>query len=218
MRALATWITCVCLAGCSFPEIELVPEDAAQSGLDGALADTGEGDASTDGDDDANVGDGGDATIEDGSVDAQDATADTTSDGATDTKVDTGASDVAPCESGNPCDCDGDGDNKPGPGCGGGDCDDGDPRRNSKVTAHQSYAIAGTGHAGDWNCNGTVEREHGNGGVNCGGLALGPCAGTSGYKQASPTCGGSATHVTCKVQAGVLCVEGTTQTVTVKCK
>ncbi len=220
MRALAAIAVAGLLVGCSFPEIELVPEDAAQSGLD-AVADG----------DDAIAFDssGAETSFQDAEPDAGDATSDP--DVQTDAPIDAqgdakpdavsdAVSDVAPCESGDPCDCDGDGDKKPGPGCGGGDCDDGDPRRNSKVSTFQTHSVAGAGHGGDWNCSGTVERELGNGGVSCGGLALGPCAATSGYKQANPTCGGSATFVKCKVTLALLCGEDETQTetITVKCK
>lgn len=135
-----------------------------------------------------------------------------------DAPVEAPVADVSGCESGKTCDCDGDGDNKPGPGCEGGDCDDGDPRRNSKVTTYQSYPVTGLSHDGDWNCVNGAEREYKDG-FTCGGVG-GPCEGAQGYKETAPPCGGKATLLKCKLSAALLCVEDTaaTKEVTVLCK
>ncbi|MGZ3474744.1 MAG: hypothetical protein ACXWUG_10980 [Polyangiales bacterium] len=237
-----TLVLVTLLAGCSFPEIDaVVPEDAvidsgveesssgdaeADSSLeDSSIVDSTGDDSSTAEDADATTADGAEASAPDSAADADAAPKDS----GTDTSVDSGTKpdsasdgpDVGVCETGMLCDCDGDGDNKIGPGCSGMDCDDGDSRRNSKVTMYQSYDATGTTHKGDWNCSGVVETEF-KPGISCGGLAVGgtACSGAEGYKEATVACGKTATYVHCKVSTAILCVEDTTKTatITVKCK
>ncbi len=121
------------------------------------------------------------------------------------------------CETGNECDCDGDGDQAIRTGCAGNDCDDGDKRRNSKVTEYQSYDATGTTHGGDWDCDNNVVRELGDKAVSCTGLALGSCAGVQGYTVDKPACGSTVDVVRCKSN-GVTCSVDITTKLTVKCK
>ena len=65
------------------------------------------------------------------------------------------------CKGDPECDCDGDGDKTPA--CGGNDCDDHDERVRSTQT---EFIDAPSNRAGDWNCDGKVERES-DGGVTC---------------------------------------------------
>lgn len=145
-----------------------------------------------------------------------DSMTDANTDGVTDTRVD--AVEASTCVGSDPvCDCDGDGDKaKDKTGCGGGgDCDDGDPRRNSKVTSFLSDVPVG--HAGDWDCNGTVTKEYAEG-INCASyLTLTTGCSQQGYK-GTPACGTTATLVQCKAGPLTNCVDGTTTTVSVKCK
>lgn len=234
----------VLLAGCSFPEPEILdsPVDSAtgdtssvdtsvvtETGADTKMdpdtsipdetsVDSGsdttvvaDGDATVVSDGDATVVSDGDATVV---TDGDAATADTKDTAVADTK-----SDTFTCIGSDPiCDCDGDGDKKPGPPCDGMDCDDGDPRRNSLVSAFQGHSLDGVTHGGDWNCAGGVEREFGNGPTNCAGLALGPCAGTQGWKNANPTCGTMQPFAKCAVSGGVFCAEASATSTLVKCK
>jgi hypothetical protein len=182
-------------SACSFPDVEIgpVPIDAQ------AVADATDRDAPLE--------------------DTVDALVDAIAEAAPEAEV---GEDGLVCRSGELCDCDGDGDRKPGPGCSGtpeGDCDDDDERRSRLVTSFAAHDGSKTRHGGDWNCDGTVEREFGAGGVRCGGLALGPCAGAAGYRESMPACGAKATYVACKV-TGALCGDDPTQTreIVVRCR
>ena len=187
-------------AGCSFPDPKI--DDTVD------LADSGQSEAAVD----SMVDDTATEVGSDALTDAADAADARDSDSGD-------VQDVGVCETGDPCDCDGDGDKKPGPGCGGNDCDDGDPRRNSKVTMLQSYDATGLAHGGDWDCSMTVERELSQTGFACSGLSIGgtACSAAVGYKEAAPVCGKTATKVTCKVAVAV-CVLDKETSVTVLCK
>lgn len=213
------------LAGCSFPEPAVTDEATDSSTSDSTVTDT-RGDSAvtetSDGSGDTaveEVADGGDSTVTEAG-DTGDTATDSKSDGetsVTDSKSDTPSS----CETGDTCDCDGDGDKKPGAGCGGNDCDDGDKRRNSKVTAFLDYSPAGTmpAHAGDWDCSGGVVREYTDN-INCGSYLNASGCTQQGYKATAPPCGMTTTWVRCKAGPLTNCVEDATMTMTpvVKCK
>lgn len=135
-----------------------------------------------------------------------------------DSAAETSPADTKPsvCETMNECDCDGDGDEAKQTGCAGNDCDDGDPRRNSKVTSFQEYSLDGvTGHKGDWDCSGKETTEYAVG-VTCTGLLVGDCS-KQGYKESMVTCGANATFVRCKWN-GIACGEDASATTTIKVK
>lgn len=202
MRRALLLLTLV--SGCSFPDPTIDETAGSDSSVDSmAVADSALAETS-------------DATLEDATTDAQ-TDVDATSDVLVDTKPSDVKAEVNLCETSNPCDCDGDGDEAKRTGCSGNDCDDGDKRRNSKVTAFQDYPITGVTHGGDWDCSMGVNREYAVG-VNCSGLSIAGCAG-QGYRETTVTCGANATYVRCKSN-GLGCVEdpSATTTLVVKCK
>lgn len=141
-------------------------------------------------------------TVEVGPEDAADtAEADTLEDVVDVAEVDTRVDD--------PCDVDRDGYRAKGGSCGGNDCDDGDPRANPGVASFVTFDATGKSHGGDWNCNGTIERQLPIN-VSCGLLGGATCSATKGFT-GSPVCGTSGKYVQC-VTSGALCVEGTTKT------
>lgn len=241
----AAWLA-VLVAGCSFPDPEVTDEVADTSGVDSAIVDSGTAtttDATIDVSDDTSDSDQpSDSTLEtasdtatdsndtavviDSAVDSKtDSVADTVADSATDSAVTDSKTDSAAdtfeastCVGSDPfCDCDGDGDKAKGKtSCtGGNDCDDGDPKRNSKVTTF--LPDVPVGHAGDWDCNGTVTKEYTEG-INCASyLTLTTGCTQQGYK-GTPACGTMATFVRCKAGPLTNCVDDTTSSVIVKCK
>jgi len=117
--------------------------------------------------------------------------------------------DTRPADSNDPCDKDRDGFKAKGGTCGGNDCDDDDDRASPSVSTYLTFDATGKGHAGDWNCDGTVKRQF-EINVSCGLLGGGACSSTKGFT-GNPTCGTSGKYVQC-VTSGALCVEGTTTT------
>jgi hypothetical protein len=245
VKSTGAWtVGLVLVAGCSFPEPEVIEEVADTSEVETAIVDSTAKDSSADREDSDQPSDSTVETTSDTSSDATDTSVVT--DSAIDSRIDSVVTDTtmtdtlltdsavtdsavadtrvdAPeatmCIGSDPlCDCDGDGDKAKGKtGCGGsgGDCDDGDPRRNSKVTSF--LPDVPVGHAGDWDCNGTVTKEYPEG-INCASyLTLTTGCTQQGYK-GTPACGTTATLVQCKAGPLTNCVDGTTTTITVKCK
>jgi hypothetical protein len=206
-------VLCVLVAGCSFPEIDaVIPADSAVT-TDSDLSDTSGADAD-------------DSSLEDASADSTEGDATLVDDG-TDAKPDTFVvdsyipdADAGKCPASvspgtDPCDCDGDGDKRAGSPCGGHDCDDGDPRANSKVTTFQTYTATSKTN-GDWNCDGNPQKENTEG-VSCSAIvSLGDCAGKKGFTTVV-ACGASGTYVTCKV-SGLSCVTATSGSLTQGCR
>jgi hypothetical protein len=211
---------CALMIGCSFPEPEVVEVNTTG---DSSVTDSTSGDSKVDSmSGDTTVTDSsaqetsGDSTMSETSGDSMmsetsgDSVAMDSSDAA-DTKTD-----AFMCKGDPTCDCDGDGDQKKGmTGCSGNDCDDGDARRNSKVTTFQDYTLIGVTHGGDWDCSGTVTKEYAEG-INCGSYLSTTGCTQQGYK-GTPACGTTATFVRCK-SAGLNCADDTTSPITVKCK
>lgn len=205
-------IAVVLLAGCSFPEPTVTDVVVGDS----SVVDTGASDSSKPGDSLVTVDDGtetsGDSSVgETGDTGGDSAKPDAGDAGDTGIKMDTM---VTGCEM--PCDCDGDGDQAMRTGCIGMDCDDGDPRRNSKVTAFQPHSTAGLAHGGDWDCNGMALREF-TADIKCNTYLSTTGCTQQGYRETAPACGTMATFVRCK-NNGLACAEDTATSLVVKCK
>lgn len=211
----------VLVSGCSFPEPEVIefvedtsaPNDTAlgeaavESGADSEAPDTTLPDSEADTTTSTDATDAMDTGAEAGADAKSDA------DAASDTRTEAG------CVGADLCDCDGDLDKKPGAGCGGMDCDDGDPRRNSKVSTFLDYSPAGTSpaHAGDWDCNGTVLKEFSDG-INCGSFLKTTGCTQQGYVPSNPACGTTVKWARCKSGALTNCTDDVTMDLVVKCR
>jgi hypothetical protein len=186
-------------AACGFPDPQLVPDDATETGPDGTLpdgattADGGEGGAPFDAVEPDAPPPIGDAAGEKPPIDAN-------------------------CD---PCDCDGDGfiaaDAAACPDAGGRarDCDDLDPRAHPDAGFRTDQPTADT--KGDWNCDGVRNRQIPAVNVKCsdhGGL-LGDCNTTEGFT-ADPGCGQEGSYVYCT--GGINCINGTLEDKTQGCK
>jgi hypothetical protein len=101
-------------------------------------------------------------------------------------------SDVGDAADAGPCDQDRDGFLAKNPTCGGDDCDDNDPHRNPGVKSYVDTVTTD----GDWNCDGTVEKES-RPNVECSPLA---CLFVAGMTT-DPGCGQTGTFITCAYQA-----------------
>lgn len=86
--------------------------------------------------------------------------------------------------------------------CGGDDCNDDDPL----VHPGQAFVseVPKSPNIGDWNCDGTVTKEHASG-VSCQFFTCGQQKGFTG----SPPCGTEGDYITCKLD-GINCIVGTT--------
>lgn len=193
------------VTGCSFPNPEVI-----EGIVDSTATDTATREAATE--------TGPDSSARDSTSDVVvDSLADSLADSAMDTAV-ADTREASTCIGTDlSCDCDGDGDKAKGKtGClGGGDCDDGDPRRNSKVTSF--LPDVPVGHTGDWDCNGSVQKDFADG-INCGMYVTATTGCTqSGYK-GTPACGSTAVFVRCKPGPLTNCTDDTTSMLVVKCK
>lgn len=193
----------VAFAGCSFPDVALVPGDATVPPADSSSGETS--DVAVDGDTTADPKDASDAdsSAGDGQADGKTDAAD-----AADVKIDT-LSDGCVAT----CDCDGDGHKAKGAPCGGDDCDDDDPRAHpgADFVCDKPNPLTTKG---DWDCNGVVDAQTP---VNvvCT-VTVGACP-PNGFTD-NPGCGNtSGNRVTCLV-SGLGCKEGTKTTVTQCCK
>jgi hypothetical protein len=121
--------------------------------------------------------------------------------------------DAASCSS-TDCDCDRDG--FPRASCNGSgtdaavvDCDDLDPSRHPGQGFVATAPPSGQTPAGDWNCNGMIEKAYPLG-ITCGNFSGAACATTQGFV-GDPGCGVEGDYIECK--AGILgigsCVDGT---------
>jgi hypothetical protein len=102
-----------------------------------------------------------------------------------------------PCASSNPCDCDGDGYLAKTATCGGNDCDDSDRRVHPKQDFVDEPPESG--HTGDWDCSGGIEKQYVHKldcktllGLECNASAQGfvddpPCGALADYYQCAPT-------------------------------
>ena len=117
------------------------------------------------------------------------------------------------------CDCDDDGFLSARPGCsdaGSTDCDDFDPFRSPGQTKFIDELPSG--HLGDWNCSGAVEKLYPTG-VACTGNGGPACDGRFGFT-GDPPCGATGPFVTCKTGGalGLNCVEAERKVSTQACR
>lgn len=206
------------VAGCSFPQPTI--DDISTSG-DSSAVDSGVGDSAK--------SDVGDTTVTDSTMmeTSGDSTMmETSGDTPADSSMDSVVMDSEDTKPDGPtcvkiCDCDGDGDEAKGvTGCTGNDCDDGDSRRNSKVTDFQSYSLTmpfAVTHGGDWDCSGGVTKQYSIENINCGSYLNASGCIQQGYKTAA-TCGTTNTLVSCKAGPLTNCVAGGETSIIVKCK
>jgi len=181
--------------------------DAAGDGSDSSRPETGTDGAVSGGD--AMSDAAGDAAMEASGEGGDASPTDAPSDAAEEPTPDTGADAAS-------CDKDGDHDLAKGGVCGSTDCDDNDARAYFGEPNYLTFAPTPVT-MGDWNCDGVVETQFTTG-FSCGGLNLGTCGTASGFTD-TPACGAtSSKFITCKVQAGVLCVTDTTTSNTQGCK